>query len=85
MRKPVFPRSADPTMQSLFNELNETRSALAAAYARFDYTTQSELIDSCIYELGAIEARYSYLLRCVKEHGAKAAHATLSEGTKQWV
>lgn len=77
--------AADPAMQELFAELGETHRALAAAYARFDSTVAPELIDSCIFELGAIEARYGFLLRCIKERGAKAAVNPLSEGTKLWV
>ena len=75
----------DAAEQELFAELAAVRRNLAAAYARFDYTTEPELIDACIHDLGAIEARYGYLLRCIKERGAKAACAPLTEGTKQWV
>lgn len=78
-------RKVDDVSQALFAELCAVRRDLAAAYARFDYTTEPELIDACIHDLGAIEARYSYLLRCIKEHGARAACVPLTEGTKQWV
>ncbi len=78
-------RKADDASQALFAELCAVRRDLAAAYVRFDYTTEPELIDACIHDLSAIEARYSYLLRCIKEHGARAAGSPLTEGTKQWV
>lgn len=78
-------RKVDDKSRELFAELYAVRRDLAAAYARFDYTIEPTLIDACIHDLGAIEARYSFLLRCIKEHGATAASVPLTEGTKQWV
>ena len=78
--------SKDPAMQELFNELNDIRGALRAAYSRFDNITSPELVDSCIFELNAIESRYNYLLHAIKLSGGEAVAAgSLSEGTKLWV
>ena len=63
----------DPRLQELFTEQNNTRCALAQAYVRFDNTTEPELVDACIFELNALQSRYNYLLRLVKESGGIAA------------
>lgn len=66
-------------MQPLFDDLDSTRSALACAYARFNASTEPELIEACVYEINAAQARYNYLLRLVKESGGEAAFKTFSE------
>ena len=66
------PVSSDPKLQELFTELSDTRFALAQAYVRFDNTTEPELVDACIFELNALQSRYNYLLRLVKESGGIA-------------
>ena len=85
MPKKDLPHLPDVAAQELLSELQRTRRDLAAAYARFDYTTEPELIDACICEIGAVEARYGYLLRRIKALGAAAAAAPLAEGGKRWV
>ena len=75
--------ASDPRLQELFTEL--TRFALAQAYVRFDNTTEPELVDACIFELNALQSRYNYLLRLVKESGGIAASRIYSEGAVTWV
>ena len=75
----------DASMQELFSELSDTRFALAQAYVRFDNTTEPELVDACIFELNALQSRYNYLLRLVKESGGIAASRIYSEGAVTWV
>lgn len=75
----------DASMQDLFSELSDTRFALAQAYVRFDNTTEPELVDACIFELNALQSRYNYLLRLVKESGGIAASRIYSEGAVTWV
>jgi len=65
-------------MQPLFDELSSSRDALAGAYARFDESTEPELIEACVYEINAAQARYNYMLRLIKESGGEAAFKTLS-------
>ena len=69
----------DGSMQELFNELSDLRGALAAAYMRFDATTEPELVDACVYEINAAQSRYNYQLRLIKEHGGEAAFKAYSE------
>lgn len=76
--------ASDPRLQELFTELSDTRFALAQAYVRFDNTTEPELVDACIFELNALQSRYNYLLRLVKESGGIAASRIYSEGAVTW-
>ncbi len=78
------PVASDPKLQELFTELSDTRFALAQAYVRFDNTTEPELVDACIFELNALQSRYGYLLRLVKESGGIAAAKIYSEGAVTW-
>ena len=63
----------DDSLQELFNELSEMRSTLEDAYMRFDLTSEPELVEACVYEINAAQARYNYLLRVIKENGGEAA------------
>ena len=47
----------------LEKSLEETRLLMAQAYAGFNAAVDSELVESYIYEIQALRARYSYLLR----------------------
>lgn len=49
--------------------LSATHRDLTRAYAQFDTVTAPELVDACVYEINAVEARYNYLLRRIKEEG----------------
>ena len=55
-----------PKENLLIKEINETKLALEAAYSQFEYVVDPDLIDSCIYELNAIQNRYKYLLKQAK-------------------
>lgn len=56
-----------PNVASLTQELDTINAQLKEAYERFNYTCEDELIDACIYEIAALRARYTYVLRCIKE------------------
>lgn len=43
--------------------LRETRLRLAQAYANFNLAQDDELVESYIYEIQALQGRYSYLLK----------------------
>ncbi len=43
--------------------IRETRLRLAQAYANFNAADDDELVESYIYEIQALQGRYSYLLR----------------------
>ncbi len=75
----------DSALQELFNDLSDTRFALAQAYDRFNSATEPELVDSSIFEINAAQARYNYLIRAIKENGGEAACKTYSEGVCSWI
>ncbi len=56
----------------LRRELGETTQALHSAYEKFNYVSEPEMVDACIYEISALKSRYSYLLRCIKGNAASA-------------
>lgn len=43
--------------------LRQTKLLIAQAYAGFNAAVDGELVESYIYEIQALQARYSYLLR----------------------
>ena len=64
-------RSPSPANQAerkqLLEELARTRVLTNQAYSCFNNTKDDDLIESYVYEINALQARYNYLLRRVKE------------------
>ena len=60
-----------PNTAELQQELQETGRALREAYEKFNYVSDDELVEACTYEISALKARYSYLLRRIKELSAE--------------
>lgn len=54
-------------VRALREGLTQTRTLINQAYAGFNSTGDSDLIESYVFEINALQARYSYLLRRVKE------------------
>ena len=50
----------------LIEEIKKTRSKIKSAESAFRNTTDPTLINSCIYELKALDLRHSYLIEKVK-------------------
>jgi hypothetical protein len=59
------PREAE--RRELMEELSRTRVLTNQAYSSFNNTKDADLIESYVYEINALQARYNYLLRRVKE------------------
>ena len=53
--------------QELMNSLSQTRALINQAYGGFNTTSDSDLIESYVYEINALQARYNYLLRRFKD------------------
>jgi len=70
-RMPLFIKKRRPKDNPLINEINKTKIALEAAYSNFENVVDPDLIDSCIYEMNAVQNRYHFLLK-----QAKAADST---------
>ena len=53
--------------QELMNSLSRTRTLINQAYGGFNTTSDSDLIESYVYEINSLQARYNYLLRRFKD------------------
>ncbi len=66
---PGFVRKNDTSLrerQELMDGLSQTRALINQAYGGFNTTCDSDLIESYVYEINALQARYNYLLRRFK-------------------
>jgi hypothetical protein len=68
------------TMEDLADELQQTRLALANAYDKFNFVSDPELVDACIYEIDSLKAKYNYLFRKLKEQDVPCLAAGAMEG-----
>ena len=59
-------KRTDTAAAELQQELQDTAQALRRAYERFDFVCAPELVESCVYEINALQAKYNYLLRLAK-------------------
>lgn len=59
--------AAEEERQELLDSLRATRAQMHQAYSGFNNTSDPDLIDAYVFEMKALQARYSYLLRRVKE------------------
>lgn len=62
----LFSKKRAPKDNYLMNEINKTKIAMEAAYSNFQNVVDPDLIDSCIYELNAVQNRYKFLLKEAK-------------------
>ena len=64
-------RRGDPAREEerreLMQSLSHTRTLINQAYGGFNSASDSDLIESYVFEINALQARYNYLLRRVKE------------------
>ena len=65
-------RAQEMAQRQLQAELHAAAQALREAYDKFNYVSEPELVEASVYEISALKARYSYLLRQIKENGASA-------------
>lgn len=49
------------------NEIIEIKSDLDNAYACFNHISDPNLVDACIYEINALNARYNCTLKDIKD------------------
>ena len=84
---PIRPRPTDgPALHELKTSLRHTQQDLSHAFAAFDYASDPELTESCIFEIRALQSRMNYLLRQIKELEACAATAVTAHagGRGRW-
>ena len=64
-------RRGDPAREEerreLMQSLAHTRTLINQAYGGFNNASDSDLIESYVFEINSLHARYNYLLRRVKE------------------
>ena len=53
--------------RQLVEGMRDTRAQLNHAYAQFNFYSDPDLIDACVYEINALQSRYSYYVRQVKQ------------------
>ena len=53
--------------QELMSSLAHTRALINQAYGGFHTASDGDLIESFVFEINSLQARYNYLLRRVKE------------------
>ena len=57
----------DEERRELMSSLAHTRTLINQAYGGFNSANDADLIESYVFEINALQARYNYLLRRVKE------------------
>ena len=70
VRKPASRRgglSREEERRELMNSLARTRTLINQAYGGFNTASDGDLIESYVFEINALQARYNYLLRRVKD------------------
>ena len=71
-------QTQDSARTQLQAELHTTGQALKEAYEKFNYVSEPELVEACVYEISALKARYNYLLRCIKERDGETEGAFIA-------
>lgn len=62
-------REEDTDGKRLLAEIDSVKSSLEMAAERFEYQSDPDLVDACIYEMQALTARYRYLTREARRQG----------------
>ena len=57
--------------RQLMEGMRETRNLLNCAYAQFNSYSDPDLVDACVYEINALQSRYSYYVRQMKQMDAR--------------
>ena len=53
--------------EDILKSIKEAKLEIDQVFERFEYATDPYLIDSCIYEIKALQLKYEYLRRQIKE------------------
>jgi len=59
--------------KAVLESLEKTQMQLKYAHTDFNRASAPELVEAAVYEINALQARYAYLLRRVKELGIVGA------------
>ena len=69
-------KDREGTRRILLDGLSQTRALIAQAYQGFNDACDPDLIESYVFEINALQSRYTYLLRQVKELDGEQAART---------
>lgn len=64
---------AEEERRQLLESIVETRKAINQAYSEFNFHSDPDLVESCVYEINALQSRYTYLTRRLKELDQRVA------------
>ena len=62
----------EPPRPALLEDIREVCRQMEQVKVRFDMQSDADLVDACIYEQAALQARYRYLLEQVRRQGMTA-------------
>ena len=84
--KTIFSKKSkpDPELLALKAELQEAQGELSLAYRRFDQALDPELVESCVYQISAVQARCNYLIRAIKARQPAVAAALPPKEDVTW-
>ena len=58
--------SDHPTLEELRQELYKANEAMNTAYDRFNWADDPDIIDACIFEISALNARYNCAVKNIR-------------------
>lgn len=65
--KKALRRAYEEERRDLLNSLSHTQALIHQAYGGFNCAIDGDLIESYVFEINSLQARYNYLLRRFKE------------------
>ena len=78
---PIRPSAKDgPALQELKASLQNTQQELSLALKAFDYASDPDLTESCIFTIRALQSRMDYLLKQIKEQETAVAAVGMRRG-----
>ena len=71
-RRRALEQARQEERQLLLEGMQATRAQLNHAYAQFNFYSDPDLVDACVYQINALQSRYSYFVRQMKQLEAAA-------------
>ena len=70
-RRQTALQAREEERRQLVEGMRAIRAQLNHAYAQFNLYSDPDLVDACVYEINALQSRYSYYVRQVKQLDAR--------------
>lgn len=67
IKEMLFKDETDTADGDVIAQLKLLKSELDRAYTEFQYQTDDDLLEACIYEIQALRSKYTYLLKIAKQ------------------